>query len=45
MSDKEILERIQMAYRSYPCPNKDIENFIQWVYKQYGIVHPNKEKK
>lgn len=38
MNDKEWLERIKMAYKVYPFPNKDIEFFISWVYKQYGIV-------
>ena len=38
MIDKEWLERIEIAYRVYPFPNKDIEKFISWLYNQYGIV-------
>ncbi len=38
MTDKDWLERIKIAYRAYPFPNKDIEAFISWMYKQYGIV-------
>ena len=44
MNDKEWLERVQIAYKSYPFPNYDIEQFIEWLYKQYGIVPPKKEK-
>lgn len=42
MTDKEILDRISIAYKVYPFPNKDIEAFIQWMYKQYGIIQPEK---
>ena len=38
MTDKDWLERIKIAYTAYPFPNKDIEAFISWVYKQYGII-------
>lgn len=38
MLDKEWLEKISMAYRVYPYPSKDIEAFINWLYKQYGIA-------
>lgn len=40
LNDKEFLERILVAYKVYPYPNKDIETFINWVYKQYGYVYP-----
>jgi hypothetical protein len=40
MTDKDWLERVNIAYRAYPFPNKDIEVFISWMYKQYGIVPP-----
>ena len=40
MLDKDWLERIQLAYKVYPYPNKDIESFIKWLYEQYGIVQP-----
>jgi hypothetical protein len=38
MTDKDWLERVTIAYRAYPFPNKDIEVFISWMYKQYGIL-------
>lgn len=38
MIDKDWLDRIKIAYKAYPFPNKDIEAFISWIYKQYGIV-------
>ena len=43
MTDKDWLERVTIAYRAYPYPNKDIEKFVKWMYEQYGIVAP-KEK-
>lgn len=43
MIDREWLERIDIAYKEY-CkqvgPNLGIEKFIDWLYKQYGIVKP-----
>jgi hypothetical protein len=44
MIDKDWLERIVIAYRVYPFPNKEIESFIAWLYKQYGVVPPNDKK-
>jgi hypothetical protein len=38
MKDKDWLERIIIAYKVYPFPNKEIEAFITWLCKQYGIV-------
>ena len=38
LNDKDWLEKVSIAYRAYPYPNKDIESFITWLYKQYGIV-------
>lgn len=43
MIDKEWLERIVLAYKAYPHPNLAIEQFIQWLYKQYGISYPIKK--
>ena len=44
--DKDWLNKIDIAYRAY-CeqvgPNLAIENFIKWLYTQYGIVRPNKK--
>ena len=45
MTDKDWLERVSIAYKAYPYPNKDIESFIQWLYKQYGIVQPKEDNK
>lgn len=43
MLDKEWLEKISVAYKVYPYPSKEVERFLQWLYKQYGIVQ-SKEK-
>ena len=43
MNDKELLDRVAVAYKVYPYPNKEIEAFISWLYKQYGIVQENKD--
>jgi hypothetical protein len=44
MTDKDWLERVTIAYRAYPYPHNDIEAFITWMYKQYGIVQPKEIK-
>lgn len=41
--DKQFLERIKLAYEVYSKtirPDLNIENFIMWLYKEYGYVHP-----
>lgn len=45
MTDKDWLERVTTAYQAYPYPSKEIERFIHWMYKQYGIVLPEERKK
>ena len=40
VNDKDWLERISVAYKAYPYPNKDIEAFIKWLYQQYGVIPP-----
>jgi hypothetical protein len=43
MNDKQWLERVTIAYKEYSkqvSPNLSIEQFIDWLYKQYGIVKP-----
>jgi len=43
ISEKEMLERIQKAYEVYKNtvrPSLDVENFIVWMYKEYGYVIP-----
>jgi hypothetical protein len=45
MIDKDWLERVTIAYKEYTRqvgPNLPIEDFIAWLYKQYGIVPPNR---
>ena len=44
MTDKDWLDRVSIAYKAYPLPNKEIEAFIKWMYKQYGIVMPENRK-
>lgn len=41
MNDKTWLEKVSVAYKVYPDQSKTIEEFIQWLYAQYGIVPPN----
>lgn len=41
MTDKDWLERVSMAYKVYAKekgPSLPVEQFISWLYKQYGIV-------
>lgn len=45
MNDKDWLNRITIAYKAYPYPSKEVERFITWVYKQYGIVQSKEEEK
>ena len=45
MNDKDWLEKVSVAYKVYSDgvgPKLDIENFINWIYRQYGIVPPRK---
>ena len=45
MTDKDWLERVTIAYNVYSeqvGPNLPIENFIAWMYRQYGIIQPKK---
>jgi hypothetical protein len=42
--DKEWLDKVYFAYYNvYHKENSstDIEDFITWLYKQYGYVKPN----
>ncbi len=45
MIDKDWLERIVIAYKAYPYPSVEIEKFIHWIYKQYGIVQEKNDGK
>jgi hypothetical protein len=43
MIDKEWLEKVFLAYKIYSKEvdsSLSIEQFIGWLYKQYGIVPP-----
>jgi hypothetical protein len=43
MNDKEWLKKIKIAYSAYVSktgPQPDIEDFIHWLYKEYGIIEP-----
>ena len=49
MNDKEWLERITLAAKVYnegrlhrDFQAEEIEKFISWLYKQYGIVQNDK---
>lgn len=45
MNDKQWLERVSIAYTAYSkdvSPSLPVEQFIAWLYKQYGIVPPSK---
>jgi hypothetical protein len=47
LTDKDWLKRVTIAYKEYSKqvgPKLDIENFVSWLYKQYGIVEPKKDK-
>ena len=48
LTDKDWLEKVTIAYKEYSKqvgPKLDIENFVSWLYRQYGIVEPNKDNK
>jgi hypothetical protein len=47
MNDKEWLEKVSRAYEVYSkdiSPQLQVEFFIAWLYKQYGIVLPEGKK-
>ena len=48
MNDKQWLERVTIAYKTYSQQkgsHSSVEDFITWLYQQYGIIEPNKGKK
>jgi hypothetical protein len=48
MNDKQWLERVTIAYKVYSQqvgPKLPVEDFITWLYQQYGIVEPKKGNK
>lgn len=45
MNDKEWLEKVDTAFKVYEQqigPNNDVAAFVDWLFKQYGIVHKDK---
>jgi hypothetical protein len=47
MTDKDWLERVTIAYKVYSeqvGPKLPVEQFISWMYRQYGIVEPKDNK-
>ena len=47
MTDKDWLERVTIAYKEYSkqiSPKIDVEQFISWLYEQYGIIEPKDKK-
>jgi len=45
MNDKEWLEKVDTAFKVYEQqigPNNDVVAFVDWLFKQYGIVHKDK---
>lgn len=46
MIDKKILDRLKMASKIYGEKNPEsyleIEEFIRWLYKQYGYVYEDR---
>ena len=47
LNDKDWLNKVTIAYAAYKdqvSPSLPIENFIEWLYKQYGIVQPTNKK-
>jgi hypothetical protein len=48
MTDKDWLEKVTVAYKEYAKqvgPSLPIENFIAWLYRQYGIIQPKEGNK
>ena len=47
LTDKDWLEKVSTAYKVYAeqvGPKLEIEYFVSWLYRQYGIVE-KKDKK
>lgn len=44
MNDKIWLEKVQIAYDAYPYKASNILDFINWLYKQYGIFIPESKQ-
>jgi hypothetical protein len=47
LTDKDWLAKVSTAYKVYSDqvgPKLEIEYFIAWLYRQYGIVQPKDNK-
>ena len=46
MKDKDWLDKVWQAYSVYKnntATTTEVENFIHWLYSQYGIIAPDKK--
>jgi hypothetical protein len=46
LTDKDWLEKVSIAYNVYSeqvGPKLEIEYFVAWLYRQYGIVQLEKK--
>lgn len=39
LTDRDWLEKVRIGARVYDQDRTQIENFIKWLYEQYGIVY------
>lgn len=48
MNDMAWLDRVWLAYRVYNSQHdrkdQNVEHFIRYLYRQYGIVHPEQRQ-
>lgn len=46
MNDAEWLDRVWRAYQVYQVrfPMGDLDDFIKWLYREYGILTPTQRK-
>ena len=48
MNDKEWLDRVWLASRVYQQrvdqDQQRVEHFVQWLYREYGIVMPERKQ-
>lgn len=46
MNDKDWLNKVLVAYNVYvkAYPTGSVTDFVEWLYKQYGIQVPKNDK-
>lgn len=46
MNDKDWLDKVLIAYNVYSktYPTGTVTDFVEWLYKQYGIQLPKNDK-